>query len=672
MKSINSLLFFPILLLLLAPAVAPAQLTPAAAVAAMGRGINMGNTLEPPNEGDWNDNVAREELFDFYRDAGFTNVRIPVRWDNHTGQSAPYTVDPAWMNRVEQVVDWALERGLYVTLNTHHEDWIKTTYSQASRRARFEAIWRQIIARFKDKSDRLLYEPINEPKGMSLAEINLLNQRTLDIIRAEEPTRLVIISGNQYSNIPELLAITIPDDDYLIGYFHSYDPWPFAGQGNGTWGTPADVATVFRRFAQVKNWSNRTGLPVHLSEFGTVVRGDFNSRMRFMATYVEAAVQNGFAFSAWDDGGMFQILERSSGEWPAVKDILINARPSGPTTLRAASVGPEAAPAVAVTWVRRDESDAAFVVERGDARGTAFTAVATLTAGATSYTDENVTLGRTYTYRVSKETADGTLLQSYPQRVTVEANTAPVQAPFENRAMTIPGALEVERYDAGGQDLAYSDNEPANLGGAGRQNEGVDVGFGPGGSQHVGYIVQGEWLEYTVTVEESGAYELSGNFASLPGGGGFRVSAGGASAVEFAIPSTGGWATWRTFEGSGLLELAAGTQIIRIDITGSGPFNMDRIDFALSATSVEDVAAEAGFLAAPNPASDRLTVSVPARLAGGSGQLSLFALSGARLANLRVTAGERRELSLEDYPAGTYLLRLTDGERSLLRRIVKQ
>ena len=57
-----------------------AQLTPAQAVAEMGRGINLGNTLEPPQEGAWNNGPAQESYFDAYVEAGFTNVRIPVRW----------------------------------------------------------------------------------------------------------------------------------------------------------------------------------------------------------------------------------------------------------------------------------------------------------------------------------------------------------------------------------------------------------------------------------------------------------------------------------------------------------------------------------------------------------------------------------------------------------------
>ena len=116
-----------------------AQLTPEEAVAGMGRGINLGNTLEPPLEGAWNNGPAQESYFDAYLEAGFTNIRIPVRWDQHTSNAVPFTVDESWMDRVEQVVDWGLERGFYITLNGHHEDWLKNNYNNIIFRARYDS-----------------------------------------------------------------------------------------------------------------------------------------------------------------------------------------------------------------------------------------------------------------------------------------------------------------------------------------------------------------------------------------------------------------------------------------------------------------------------------------------------------------------------------------------------
>lgn len=146
-----------------------AQLTPKEAIAGMTRGINLGNTLEPPKEGEWNNVPAKEYYFDDYKTAGFDCIRIPIRWDNYTGKTAPYTVTETWMDRVEEVIDWGLSRDLYIIINSHHDDWIKDDYSETNK-ARYDSIWSQIAIRFKDKSEKLLFEMINEPHGLTVAQ----------------------------------------------------------------------------------------------------------------------------------------------------------------------------------------------------------------------------------------------------------------------------------------------------------------------------------------------------------------------------------------------------------------------------------------------------------------------------------------------------------------------
>ncbi|MCF6357852.1 MAG: glycoside hydrolase family 5 protein, partial [Draconibacterium sp.] len=114
-----------------------AQLTPQEAIVQMQKGINLGNTHEPPTEAGWNNPKAEEYYFDMYKEEGFDLVRIPVRWDNYTGKTPPYKVETAWLNRIEEVVDWGLERGLFIIINSHHDNWIKDNYSEANQ-ARFD------------------------------------------------------------------------------------------------------------------------------------------------------------------------------------------------------------------------------------------------------------------------------------------------------------------------------------------------------------------------------------------------------------------------------------------------------------------------------------------------------------------------------------------------------
>jgi endoglucanase len=132
-------------------------------VRAMGRGINLGNTLEPKDEGNWTKGVpAKEYYFDDYMAAGFTCVRIPVRWGTHMESGPSYKIDKSWMDRIEEVVDWALSRGFYVVLNSHHDLWIKHNPTEAEYK-QFDKMWEQISDTFKDRSEKLIFEIINEP-----------------------------------------------------------------------------------------------------------------------------------------------------------------------------------------------------------------------------------------------------------------------------------------------------------------------------------------------------------------------------------------------------------------------------------------------------------------------------------------------------------------------------
>ncbi len=556
----------------------PAQLAPAQAVEEMGRGINLGNTLEPPTEGAWNNGPAEEKYFDAYVDAGFMNVRIPVRWDQHTANSAPYAVDGAWMDRVEEVVDWGLDRGLYVVINGHHEDWLKNDYGNPALRARYDSIWVQISERFKDKPEKLIFEIINEPFGMTVAEVDDLNARTLGIIRQTNSTRLVIFGGNQYANSAELLAAAIPDDPYLIGYYHSYDPWEFAGLGNGTWGTESDYRALDQQFASVDAWSTANDVPVHLSEFGVVLAADYNSRMRWYAAYVEASLRYGFAFSVWDDGGMFGILNRAENSWPEVKDILIYTYTDSPTAVVATASDPADTLnlQVDVTWTNRN-SEQPIQVERRIGEG-AFATVATLAVGSTRYADTDVSIGNFYTYRVVTSRTDGTLMQSYPARVLLAGE----QTPFGDVPISLPGTLQAEDFDRGGEGVAYHDSETTNIPGQYRTDEGVDIGGNDTIGYAVGYLAQGEWLEYTVDVAEAGAYSVSASVASAVGGGRMQISASANAAVTTVVVPGSGTGDYNTFQSvlsNGYLFLEAGEQTLRIDITGSDPFNIDFLVF---------------------------------------------------------------------------------------------
>jgi endoglucanase len=305
------------------------------AVAEMGIGINLGNGLDAPREGAWAAPKTEEQVIIDFKEAGFKHVRIPVSWDNRTARTAPYSVDTQEMDRIEEVIDWALAQDLYVILNVHHDYWFKrgdNTFTQNNKN-RFDAIWLQIVERFKNKSAKLLFEILNEPEDLTTANVDELNTRVLEIIRRVNPTRLVVFSGNGFSPINALLSATAPDteDEYLIGNFHAYDPVPFARQCLQRWGTESDKDALENIYIQAQTWSIENDIPVTVNEFGAA-KFDFTApenaceledRLQYLGSHVEFATKYGISATYWDDADGFGVYDRINGVWGPEKDILV-------------------------------------------------------------------------------------------------------------------------------------------------------------------------------------------------------------------------------------------------------------------------------------------------------------------------------------------------------------
>ena len=635
-----------------------AQLTPADAAAQMGRGINVGNTLEPPTEGAWNNEPAQEYLFDEYVDAGFQTVRIPVRWDEHTTSAAPYTIEPTWLDRVEEVVDWGLERDLFVILNAHHEDWLKADYSNPSLQARFDSIWIQVASRFKDKSEKLFLEIINEPFGLTVNEVDELNARVLGIIRDTNPTRVVIYSGNEYSNAEQLLAAAIPDDPYIMAYFHSYDPWEFAGLANGTWGTTQDRSAMRDKIQSVATWSANESVPVMVSEFGAVHGADYNSRMRYYSAYVEELLLAEMPFQVWDDGGQFEVLMRDERSWHETKDILINTHPDGPENF---SLEMSTDSSIALTWDNRAAYER-IIVERS-VDGATFDSLAGLSAASTSFTDTAIAEGVEYRYRIiAKDSVRGDR-HSHPLQII----TTIARSGFYGEPSPIPGIIEAEDFDIGGEGVAYHDTDDVNTPGGYRPNVGVDIEARDGGGFHVGYVEAGEWLEYTVDVQAAGLYTVTAEVASLEGGGIVHFSIGAVGTDRLDIPSTGSWQT--TTPVSTEVALDSGVQILRMRIVAIPEYNIDRIIFEeVTNTSNEKVGREQEFQLFPNPARGSITLKSGPEFIGA--HVYAYDVLGRRVLQSTITHTEQTE-DLSSLTPGFYTMIIdTSGGRLSTRSFI--
>jgi len=389
----------------------------------MTRGINIGNTMEPPGgEGTWGNPPVQERAFDDYRNAGFTAVRIPIMWDGHTSTVWTYAIDSAWLSRVEQVVDWGLQRGLFIIINAHHEAWIKNSFTSANI-ARFDSIWSQIAARFQGKSDSLIFEIINEPYPMSESNVDVLNAQVLGIIRRTNPTRIVAFSGYMWSNSDQLIAAAIPDrsDYHLIGYYHSYDPYPFGLVGTGTYGSPSDINATTAKFDEVATWSAQKVIPVTLDEFGYIDSCEYNSKMCAYGTVVDQALRHGVPSFAWDDGGDFPIYNRTTGGFNEIKDVLIHTYPQSPNGMK---ISHGTNNTITLQWHNRNVEDDSIVVQRRVGSGS-FVNYAKVAPTDSVFRDSATSAGGQYFYRLSVWMKDSTELQSYPITINLLATWVP-------------------------------------------------------------------------------------------------------------------------------------------------------------------------------------------------------------------------------------------------------
>ena len=293
----------------------------------VGKCINLGNTLEPETEGAWGGAPAEKADFERIAAAGFETVRLPVRWHNKSSSTPPYTVDAAWMDRVQQIVDWALAADLNVILNSHHFDPIhETPLAVADWHG---GVWRQIVDRFADyPEDRLWFELENEPhKNFNHSNLIATLTPALTEVRKRNPTRAVIIGGENWSGIKSLETVPLPDDPNIHPTFHYYDPFLYTHQGAAwtapdippvgrTFPTPGDAAQLAKDVLSIERYIQRTGKTPFMGEVGAY-DGHISQqdRVTYHRTINDAFAPTGIGICMWAYANTFPFYDRAEGRW---------------------------------------------------------------------------------------------------------------------------------------------------------------------------------------------------------------------------------------------------------------------------------------------------------------------------------------------------------------------
>lgn len=328
------------------------SLTSQEIVSSMTIGWNLGNTLdscqadrdgdgvidehvadgEEPDETLWGNPPATRELFQALLDSGVNAVRIPVTWRDHIDEQG--NISETWLNRVQEVVDYAYDLGMFVIINVHHDGggdpqfgaWIcnaATDYEGTL--ARYKTLWAQIADRFKDYDHRLIFESMNEVGFDSLSTkkayqtLNDLNQEFVDLIRStggSNPTRHLLIAG-YWTDIAKTCdsRFVMPQDPAgrCIVSVHYYTPWDFCTTNiKNEWGTAAEQSEMERLITMMKTNYVDKGIPVIVGEYAAS-GNDFNSCVFFCEKLVKLCHDYGIATFLWDNGnGQF---DRSTNTW---------------------------------------------------------------------------------------------------------------------------------------------------------------------------------------------------------------------------------------------------------------------------------------------------------------------------------------------------------------------
>lgn len=318
-------------------------------------GWNLGNTLDvcqADRDGDgkinehveagekvdetlWGNPKATKELFTSLKKNGVNAVRIPVTWRDHMDSNG--NIDREWMDRVQQVVDYAYSQGMYVIINVHHDGggdpkfgaWIieESQKDYNTFLKKYKNVWKQIAERFKNYSDYLIFESMNEVgfdtlynknKADAYNLINKINQDFVDIIRAtggNNAKRHLLIAG-YYTDIERTCnsLYKMPDDKAgrCILSVHYYTPWDFCTCDiKHTWGTNSEVWQMETLIGKMKKNFVDKGIPVIIGEYAAS-GSDLSSCIFFIEKLNKLCSDYGIATFIWDSGRQ---VNRKTCKW---------------------------------------------------------------------------------------------------------------------------------------------------------------------------------------------------------------------------------------------------------------------------------------------------------------------------------------------------------------------
>lgn len=306
-------------------------------------GWNVGNSLDAckcgglESEESWGNPKTSQKLIDGVIQTGLNVIRIPVTWSNHLDEK--YNVDAAWMDRVQEVVDYAYKRGVFVILNTHHENFLYTSQENYPKASEILVrVWEQICERFGGYGERLLFEGMNEPRKngepdewhcTDEAAFDVVNKLNMDFVKTVRSSggsnamRHLVLATYCGACTDEIMrSLYVPDDDKVIVNVHSYIPWDFAAKEDGS-AVFGDTSELDATFEYMKKYVVDKNIPLMINEFGAINRTNTAERVNYVSYFKSKADALGIKYLWWDNGyrNSFALFDRKNGKC-IFKDIV--------------------------------------------------------------------------------------------------------------------------------------------------------------------------------------------------------------------------------------------------------------------------------------------------------------------------------------------------------------
>jgi endoglucanase len=202
------------------------------------RGVNLTNWFQSDNARKIQLRKYTKKDFMDIKSLGCDVIRLPINLHGMTSGTPGYTIDPLFISFLDSAVNWAEELNLYLLIDNHSFDPVANTSPDIGQI--LTKVWPQLAEHYKDRSNFIIYEVLNEPHGITNQLWGSIQQQVIDAIRSKDTKHTIIVGPSGYNSYNDLAQMPVYTDQNLIYTFHFYDPFLFTHQG-ASWSTPSMV-----------------------------------------------------------------------------------------------------------------------------------------------------------------------------------------------------------------------------------------------------------------------------------------------------------------------------------------------------------------------------------------------------------------------------------------------